>query len=86
MSAGGVSEVSIDGPLRVNSGQALREAALEHLGIIVQPEALVAADLHAGRLVRLRLDQEANVRPLHLLMLPSRFAPPKLRALAVAGV
>jgi DNA-binding transcriptional LysR family regulator len=77
--AGGLSEVAVQGPLLVNSGHALRTAALENLGIIMQPEALVAADLEAGRLLRLLPNEKAPSRPLHLLMLPSRFANPKLR-------
>jgi DNA-binding transcriptional LysR family regulator len=75
----GWCEVAVEGPLLVNSGHALRVAALESLGIIMQPAALVAPDIEAGRLVRLLFNEEPPSRPLHLLMLPSRFTKPKLR-------
>ena len=70
--------VSIDGNLRVNSGQALRTAALEGIGIVMQPEFLVAEDFAAGRLVRLLSQHAAPTLPLHLLTLPNRHPTPKL--------
>lgn len=76
----GEEAVSVSGNLRVNSGQALRAAALEGIGIVMQPDILVADDLAAGRLVRL-LDQYAlPTLALHLLTLPSRLPTPKLRS------
>lgn len=78
-SAEGASKVAVQGPLLVNSGHALCAVAREGLGIIMQPEALVAPDIEAGRLVRLVFDEKPPTRPMHLLMLPSRFANPKLR-------
>ena len=75
----GEAAIPIDGNLRVNNGQALRAAALEDLGIILQPEILVAGDIASGRLVRLLSDWGAPSLPLHLLTLPARHASPKLR-------
>ena len=72
--------VGIGGNLRANSGQALRAAALEGVGIMMQPEFLVAEDLAAGRLVRLLDQHAAPTLPLHLLTLPNRHPTPKLRS------
>ena len=77
---GGESTVNVSGNLRINSGQALRAAALEGIGIVMQPDILVADDVAAGRLVRL-LDQHlAPTLQLHLLTLPNRQQTPKLRS------
>ena len=63
----GEAAVGVGGNLRINSGQALRAAALEGIGVVMQPDILVADDLAAGRLVRL-LDRYAlPTLPLHLL-------------------
>ena len=77
---GGEATVGIGGNLRANSGQALRAAALEGVGIVMQPEFLVAEDLAAGRLVRLLGQHAAPTLPLHLLTLPNRHPTPKLRS------
>ena len=87
--ADGEETVNVRGNLRINSGQALRAAALEGIGIVMQPDILVADDLAAGRLVRL-LDQYAlPALALHLLTLPNRLPSPKLRSFidhVVAGL
>jgi DNA-binding transcriptional LysR family regulator len=49
---GGRSEtVRVGWSLRANNGDVLREAALQHQGIIRQPHFLVGEELRAGRLV-----------------------------------
>ena len=80
--AGGDGEEAVDvgGNLRINSGHALRAAALEGIGIVMQPDVLVAEDLAAGRLVRLLERYAVPSLPLHLLTLPSRLPTPKLRS------
>jgi DNA-binding transcriptional LysR family regulator len=75
-------DVPVNGRLQSNSGQALRVAALHGLGVIRQSEALLAADLAAGRLVRLLEDFPLAPRPLHLVYLRDRRPTPKLRAFA----
>lgn len=45
-------EVAVSGPLRSNSGEALRAAALDGLGLALLPAWMVAADLRQGRLLR----------------------------------
>lgn len=76
----GSESVNIKGRLQANNGQALRMAALQGLGIIMQPEVLVSEDLAAGRLVRVLPEYEAPTRPMHLVYLPDRRPTPKLRS------
>ena len=77
---GGEVAVPVTGRLRINSGQALRIAALEGAGIVMAPLLVVANDLASGRLVRLLADHMAPSLPLHLLTLPGTNAAPKLRS------
>ncbi|TIS53500.1 MAG: LysR family transcriptional regulator [Mesorhizobium sp.] len=72
--------VNVAGRLTTNNGQALRAAALAGFGIILQPNALVADDLEAGRLVRVLLDCEPPSRPMHILFAPDERPGPKLRS------
>jgi DNA-binding transcriptional LysR family regulator len=44
-------EVEVAGPLRSNSGEALRQAAIDGLGLALLPEWMVGHDVAAGRLV-----------------------------------
>jgi DNA-binding transcriptional LysR family regulator len=53
---GGVQEVRVNGHLHANSGDALRAAAVEGLGIINEPDFLLDSALRAGTLVRLLPD------------------------------
>ena len=75
----GDAAIGVSGNLRINSGPALRAAALEGIGIVMQPDLVVADDLAAGRLVRLLADHAAPTLKLHLLTLQRR-ATPKLRS------
>ena len=71
--------VPVGGRLRINSGQALRVAALEGVGIVMPPAPVIADDLTAGRLVRLLPDHHAPVLPVHVLTLPDASTVPKVR-------
>lgn len=64
---------------RCNNGQALRMAALQHVGLVVQPEALLQADLDAGRLVPVLEDYLPAARPVHLVYLRKRQQSAKLK-------
>ncbi|WP_066818012.1 LysR family transcriptional regulator [Sphingomonas mali] len=77
--ADGERVVPISLTLAVNSGEALRMAALSGLGIIMQPEVLVAQDLRTGGLVPVLEDYASDVRPTHVLLHPDRHPPPKVR-------
>lgn len=72
--------VQVNSRLAINNGQALRMAALEGLGIILQPWELLRDDVASGRLVRLLPEYETPARPMHLLFSPDRRPTPKLRS------
>ncbi len=49
----GLSErLSVKGAITCNDGMALRQAALDGLGLLVQPAYVVREDIEAGRLLR----------------------------------
>jgi DNA-binding transcriptional LysR family regulator len=72
--------VEVSGRLTVNNGQALRTAAIEGAGIIMQPEVLVGDDVASGRLVRLLSEYELPSRPMHIVYVADRRPTPKLRS------
>lgn len=74
----GEERIAVRGHLDVNSGLALREAALAGLGIILQPQMILQEDLDAGRLVRLFPDWPAQTLPIQLVHLRDAHMPPKL--------
>jgi DNA-binding transcriptional LysR family regulator len=75
-----VCRVPVNGRVRINNGQALRVAALQGLGIVLQPTILLQADVRAGRLVQLFPDYALPERPMHIVYLPDRYRSPKLRS------
>nr|WP_307726644.1 LysR family transcriptional regulator [uncultured Massilia sp.] len=75
-----VCRVPVEGRVSINNGQALREAALHGLGVVLQPALLLEADVRAGRLVRLLPDYALPSRPMHVVYLPDRYRSPKLRS------
>jgi DNA-binding transcriptional LysR family regulator len=66
--------------LRANNGDALRQAALAGLGILLQPEVLIGNDVAAGRLLRLLPAWSPPERPMHLIYMRDRQPTPKLQA------
>ncbi|MFD1624123.1 LysR family transcriptional regulator [Azospirillum griseum] len=68
---GEVVRIPVTGELVCNDGQILRQAALEGLGILIQPAYILHADLKAGRLVRVLPDWELP-RLVMNLVFPSR--------------
>ncbi|MQQ99719.1 LysR family transcriptional regulator [Glaciimonas soli] len=71
--------IEVRGSFRANNGWALRTAALNGIGIIMQPETLLAEEIAAGRLVRLLENYELSHRPMHVLMASNRKTTPKLK-------
>ena len=61
-----------------NQGDGLRTAALQGLGLVMQPEVLLADDLASGRLVAVLPDCVPLPRPVHLVYAPDRRQLPKL--------
>lgn len=76
----GRETVEVKGRFQANNGQALRMAALNGVGIVMQPEILLEDDLKAGRLLRVLPDYQAASRPMHVVYLPDRRLTPKLRS------
>lgn len=72
------SNVQINGNFRVNNGQALRTAALHGMGIIVQPEMLLADDLAVGTLVRILPNHALPSQGMHLVYPSNRNLTPKM--------
>lgn len=72
--------VPVRGRFTVNNGQALRMAAIEGLGIIMQPEILVSEEVKAGRLARVLADYELPSRPMYIVYHSDKRATPKLRS------
>ncbi|MFK3739567.1 LysR family transcriptional regulator [Massilia sp. TN1-12] len=75
-----ICRVPVEGRVSINNGQALREAALHGLGIVLQPALLLEADVRAGRLVHLLPDYALPSRPMHIVYLPDRYRSLKLRS------
>lgn len=63
---------------RANNGQALRMAALQGFGIVMQAEVLLAQDIAAGRLVPILNKYLPPARPMNLIYPKDRMATPKL--------
>ncbi|MDP3650815.1 MAG: LysR family transcriptional regulator [Rhodoferax sp.] len=61
-----------------NNGLALRMAALEGFGIVMQSSAMLAGDLAAGRLVELLSEHLPPPLPMHLIYPKDRQPVPKL--------
>ena len=69
----------ISGPLRANSGLALRSYVLAGLGIALLPDALVREDIESGVLCGLLEDHPAEALDVRLLALPGRMQTAKVR-------
>lgn len=64
--------------LRSNNGEALRQAAIAGLGIVMQAEAMLADEMARGRLVPILRDYWPQPRPMHLIYPRDRQSTPKL--------
>ncbi len=78
--SGGVHKVKVRGRFLANNGQALRKAALDGFGIILQAEDMLKDDLASGHLVRVLTEYETPSRPMHIVFAPDRRLTPKLRS------
>ncbi|MBD4706591.1 LysR family transcriptional regulator, partial [Xanthomonas citri pv. citri] len=65
--------------LTCNDGFALREAAVAGAGLVLQPTALLAGEIAAGRLKTLLRDYLPEPRQMHLIYLPDRRPRPRLQ-------
>jgi DNA-binding transcriptional LysR family regulator len=64
-----------------NNGDTCRAAALDHQGIILQPDFLIGLDLAAGRLVRRLPDQEGEEVGIYAVYPSRKHLSGKVRAL-----
>ncbi len=72
-------EVGVSGNLKVNNGQALKKAALEGLGIIMQPQLVIKDEIDSGRLIELFTDYQLPARDMSIVYLRDRYMPAKIR-------
>lgn len=72
--------VHIDGCLRANNGDVLREAALAGMGIVLQPDFVVGADLAAGRLVPVLPEWSVPPIGIHAIYASRSHLAPKVRS------
>lgn len=68
------------GRLQINNGEALRLAALQGQGIILQSSLLLAADIDAGSLVPLLPEHGRHGRPMHVVYAHDRYHSTRLRS------
>lgn len=76
----GVINIQVAGRFKTDNSEALREAALAGLGIILQPLQLLSSDIAAGNIIRLLPDFEPVGRPVHVMYAQDRRMTPKLRS------
>ncbi|MGQ8364048.1 LysR substrate-binding domain-containing protein [Glaciecola sp. 1036] len=76
---GKTENVKVNEKLRCNSGIALIDAALKHLGIVQLPDYYVKPYLASGELVDLLPDLQINEERIWVLYPPSRHLSPKIR-------
>lgn len=75
----GVHTVQTIARIRTNNGDTCRQLALEHQGIILQPEFLIAGDLKAGRLVPLLPDYRCPTLDIAAVYPTRKHLPLKVR-------
>ena len=64
---------------RFDSGEAVREAAIEGMGIAYLPASLMADDLGAGRLVRVLPDWQGDTLPIQVIYPNRKYLAEKVR-------
>jgi len=78
---GAICEVMVKGRFTSNQGNALRIAALNGAGIVLQPEAMLADDIAAGRLVQVLPDWAYRTTPMYLIYAQDSRPTAKLRSI-----
>jgi DNA-binding transcriptional LysR family regulator len=78
----GEHSVKIRGSLRVNNGDALVAAGVAGLGMLYEPQFIVADAIRRGDLVALQLDMEsADLGGIHIVRSANREPPAKVRVM-----
>jgi DNA-binding transcriptional LysR family regulator len=78
---GATCEVTVQGRFTANQGNALRIAALHGAGIVLQPEAVLADDLAAGRLLPVLPAWSLLPSPMYLIYAQDARPTAKLRSM-----
>jgi DNA-binding transcriptional LysR family regulator len=78
--AGGEHAVRVAGPMHANNGEMLAAAAVAGIGIAMEPDFIVAADLAAGRLVPILADYVPAPTSLYAVYPSRRHLSAKVRA------
>jgi DNA-binding transcriptional LysR family regulator len=76
---GETCSVAVQGRFTANQGDALRIAALNGIGIVLQPEVVLAEDLAAGRLLPVLPGWSLMPSPMYLIYAQDRRPTAKLR-------
>lgn len=77
----GDAEVSVDGPLRLDNGDAALPAICAGAGIALLPEFFVWSDLRSGRLLELLPDWAPAPSALHIVTPPGSVRPARVQVL-----
>ncbi|OOG49254.1 LysR family transcriptional regulator [Rhodanobacter sp. C01] len=77
---GATCSVAVQGRFVANQGNALRIAALSGVGIVLQPDVVLADDLAAGRLIPVLPDWSLSPSPMYLVYPQDRRPTAKLRS------
>lgn len=78
--AGATCQVTVQSRFTANQGNALRVAALSGAGIVLQPEAVLADDLDAGRLIAVLPEWSLLPSPMFLIYAQDARPTAKLRS------
>ena len=81
VSAAGVTETMVVAPALCGDSLLVRQWAVRGDGVAYKASVDVAADLRAGRLVRLLADYEGEAVPISAVMPSGRFVPTRVRAM-----
>lgn len=73
------AKIPVVGVMKANDGQLVRAAALDSLGILIQPTYIIHQDLAAGRLVRVLDDWDLPRLTLNIAYPTKTFLPAKTR-------
>ena len=77
---GETCDVTVQGRFTANQGNALRIAAVNGIGIVLQPDVVLADDLAAGRLLPVLPDWSLMPSPMYLIYAQDRRPTAKLRS------
>jgi DNA-binding transcriptional LysR family regulator len=73
-------DISVNGPILVNSARSGRDIALAGLALAYCPDYVVRDDVKTGRLVRLMINVPTLTLPIHAIYSNSRYLPARVRS------